>query len=319
MKKGFDPQFEGFQWEKMLVLVLSIVSLIIHVGVFFVDPSIFFKDVSPIKEEWVIETDISGFLEPEELKESKVAVSRREDKRRNRKEEEDNAKGKVEKETKQIEEKLVESKKEQKEMLPQLPKNFQIKEEDPIGTASKEIESLPIAEKKADITKKLLEEMQAKRDQESQNIAKKDAINRLLREKKRVKAKEDAKYRKLELQQKKIKSILNQRREETSDALENVAGNIEKIHPYLLLIKKKIRREFALPNIYRYEDNQVPIIFIVINDDGNIRELQIVKSSENVGLDNLVLKSVRDAAPFPHPPREIAKKPFQLRFDPKAI
>ena len=75
-------------------------------------------------------------------------------------------------------------------------------------------------------------------------------------------------------------------------------------NPYFGTIKEYIRAYWKVPNWIK-KDGLNTLVVVRISDDGNIRELNISKSSGNSEFDELALNSVKNAAPFPKPPVSI--------------
>ena len=101
--------------------------------------------------------------------------------------------------------------------------------------------------------------------------------------------------------------------------MEGVSGFAEG-EDYKEMVLRKIDREKKYPSSSdgKYNEATVSLSFI-INPDGTIRDLKIVKSCPYPELNKAALQAVRDSAPFPRPPSNIYKDgvevPLNLNFE----
>ena len=86
-------------------------------------------------------------------------------------------------------------------------------------------------------------------------------------------------------------------------------------YSYLDLVRLRIEREKEYPEVARTQkvEGQVVIRF-VITPEGGVRALEVAKASNSPELDNAALRAVRDAAPYPKPPRRIFKGEVPLEL-----
>ena len=281
--QSFDKSEPGKLEGKILKWVL-LISLIMHIAAFFLNPMSWWNSTPPPLEEWAIEADISG-LELPEGKENKPAksIKKEDDKRR---------------------------------MLPQLPKKFAIKEqqEDSNQTDDKAIPEEKEGDKPDKKTEEELSAAKAKQEDDATKLFKEELIKRLKKEQERQ---EKLAEEKVQEEKQKIASIIEKRKGELAgQGASHKGGKVTKNHPYIVAVTEKIRRTYSLPGVYRIESGQMPILVIVIGKSGKIEELTLHQSSNNIAMDKLALKTVQDAAPFPKPPKEIWGKPIRFRFDP---
>ena len=87
-------------------------------------------------------------------------------------------------------------------------------------------------------------------------------------------------------------------------ALADASAEHESANSYFDMVRLKIERHKQYPDIARIKliEGRVTIRF-VITPEGAVRACEIVKSSKHEILDTAALGAVRDAAPFPRPPR----------------
>lgn len=86
-------------------------------------------------------------------------------------------------------------------------------------------------------------------------------------------------------------------------------------YSYLDLVRLRIEREKEYPEVARAQkvEGQVVIRF-VITPEGGVRALEVAKASSSPELDNAALRAVRDAAPYPKPPRRVFKGELPLEL-----
>ena len=201
-----------------------------------------------------------------------------------------------------------------KKLLPQLPKKIELKSPSQ-STSIQDGQSL--AKNKE---KKFEQEQQVEKKEEQANkIYKRDLINRLKREQKRLSKVEQKKKNQDTLKKEKIQKILNKRKSEISHTSSGKGSKPHKNHPYLLVLKKQVSRAYTLPDIYLKNDNQQPIFLLKIAPNGTILELKIYKTSHNSALDAIALKALKNAAPFPQPPKEFWGQAFKFVFNPNSM
>lgn len=84
---------------------------------------------------------------------------------------------------------------------------------------------------------------------------------------------------------------------------------------YLEMVRLKIENHKRYPKVAKIMEieGKVTIRFI-ITPEGNVRAARVVKTSRHGVLDTTALKAVRDAAPFPKPPRRFFKGEIPLEL-----
>jgi periplasmic protein TonB len=90
---------------------------------------------------------------------------------------------------------------------------------------------------------------------------------------------------------------------------------LETSSSYLEMVRLKIERHKEYPHTAktRQIEGSVTIRF-VITPDGGVRTVEIVKPSRHMVLDTAALKAVKDAAPFPRPPKHLFKGEIPLEL-----
>ena len=88
----------------------------------------------------------------------------------------------------------------------------------------------------------------------------------------------------------------------------NPGDLVETPSSYLEMVRLKIERHKAYPDIARVRQIEgLVTIRFVITPKGHVRAAEVVKTSRHKVLDTAALRAVRDAAPFPKPPRRLFK------------
>jgi protein TonB len=84
---------------------------------------------------------------------------------------------------------------------------------------------------------------------------------------------------------------------------------------YLELVRLKIEKHKKYPDTarIRQKEGRVTIRF-VITAEGDVRAARVVKTSRHRVLDTAALQAVKDAAPFPRPPRRFFKGDITLEL-----
>ena len=203
-----------------------------------------------------------------------------------------------------------------KELLPQLPKSFSIKEPE------KAEEAIP-EEKKVDKLKKQ-EKEEEKKEAELPNKEKPVDLH--------IKKRDDANQIQIHDALKRL--ALERLREESAKKDDNTlakisaelakgqgtgrgegAGGVTASDKYINTLSKIIRSNYTLPPSYE----KVPGMFHVtigmaLDGRGELRSIEILDSSGDVTFDNYTLKAAKSAVPYPPPPKEVMGEVIKIRF-----
>ncbi len=92
-------------------------------------------------------------------------------------------------------------------------------------------------------------------------------------------------------------------------------GELDTSCSYLEMVRLKIEQHKLYPATARTRqiEGNVTIRF-VITPDGNVRSVELVKPSRHMALDTAALNAVKDAAPFPKPPKHLFKGEIPLEL-----
>ena len=187
-------------------------------------------------------------------------------------------------------------------MLPQLPKKFKIKEDVVID------KTLPTVPGK----KKIIQEKENKRKEKMIELTKKEAIKRLLKDK----AKKD---RKIKLRDKKIKDLAKKISSETKNLRQKLdyikISGLSSYEGYNDILRSWLQKYYTIPRSYNYSLAKNPAkLILILNKKGLITKLDLIKSSNYRLYDKLLLKIIKQAEPFPIPPKSNIGKKMTLSF-----
>lgn len=95
-----------------------------------------------------------------------------------------------------------------------------------------------------------------------------------------------------------------------------LAADFSTPQTYLDMVKIKIERYKAYPESARSRHIEgTATLRFILTLDGEVKDIQIVKSSKNVLLDEAAIKALREAVPFPKPPSQLFKNDIPLQID----
>ena len=294
MNQTADANILNEPAESRLLTRLVIVSAVIHSLFLFVDPAWLFWKSNPVQEEMVISADIFPDIDMGSSKQAALP------------------------DVKPAEELQVD-----KNLLPQLPNKFSIEEQAPKKDDMVVAEEQPVKEVKpeeehVEPKKEEAPDIIKKKNDEATELQKKDALERLLKEQ----ARKDEKFAdetvaplSKKLEQRKM-DLENQR-----DGLAGGGGVTEiRMHKYLSTLSRVVKRNYALPQIYNLANANLEVrVAMRLNDEGELRQLDIEQSSGDGSFDELVLKVIRDSVPLPRPPAELSGQTFVFVFSPRTM
>lgn len=196
-----------------------------------------------------------------------------------------------------------------KQILPQLPKQYEVQDKPEQDEKQNEELALKEEEHKEEEKKPEIDPEQVKRER-ILGLQKKQALERLLKEK----ARKEEKF------SNSTKSPLNQlllaRKQQLEAGMPGGAVGEESFAQYGKLLKKWMQNYYSMPEVYALQAvGQQAVVELVLDAKGGVRSLTLLTSSDNTSFDDLALATVRKAAPFPAPPRELVGKKIHYHFD----
>ncbi len=202
---------------------------------------------------------------------------------------------------------------EEKEIPNQLPSNFAIKSE---VTDLQKAATVPEQKEEEKIIE---EETPAKKAKEEQD--KRDALARLLKEDKQIQKAKLSQASRDSVEKKSVNELLKKQKQELMQRQGmggKAANGKEGMHPYIGELREWIMRFYQIPEIYaeRFQDQEFPTLDVTMDAEGNIRKLTVFQASKEETLNQLAIKTVQDASPFPKPPAEFVGRVIRLPFHP---
>lgn len=203
-------------------------------------------------------------------------------------------------------------------LLPQLPKKFQIEEQKPVEEKTVAEEKDPDAEQ-ALAEEKKVEEKQApavpKMEEDANKVELDDLRKRLAVEKlkqenkvsERMKAQKDA-IAKLKQESSKEDAATN------SGSAGGMVG-IMRSNAYSSVLSSAVSRNFILPESFRYSQQKLKVpLVIIIGRQGELLSYRLAGTSGSDVYDNAAVNALKNAAPLPKPPPELVEKEIQFNF-----
>ncbi|MCX6126417.1 MAG: cell envelope integrity protein TolA [Proteobacteria bacterium] len=200
-------------------------------------------------------------------------------------------------------------------LLPQLPKKFQVEEQKPV-------EDPAIAEKKADEAVAELKKIEAKqallvpKTEEDANkvdlddLRKRLAVEKLKQENKvdeRMKAQKDA-----------IAKLKGEKATESAAENSGSSGGMVGVmrnNAFQNALKSAVSRNFNLPESFKYTQKKMSVrLTIVIGGKGELVSYKLNETSGNETYDLAALSALKNAVPLPTPPSEYVGKEIQFNF-----
>ena len=201
-------------------------------------------------------------------------------------------------------------------LLPQLPKKFEVEEE-------KKSEEQAIAEEKDPKAEDALakepvappDQAVPKMKEDPNKVTRDDLLKRLAVEK----LKRD---NKVDLKMKAQKDAIAKLKEDTVTAdtkTNSGAGtpgvNGLQVRRYEGLLKAAVKRNLFLPKTFEFDQAVlVSQLSVVINGKGELMEVSLARSSGNGAYDQAVILAVQNSGPLPKPPEEYAGKTITFNF-----
>jgi periplasmic protein TonB len=191
--------------------------------------------------------------------------------------------------------------------LPQLPNKFTIKEDqqkDVMSLVDKKVKKKPKIKKTKSLAPKL--------DKKTIKLTKEEAFKRLLKElaHKKKKHKKKAKPR-IRLSDK-----LRKRSKKLSRTISGIELSGTTINSgYAQTLKAWVMKYYILPEAYDYSNiKQDAKLLVVLSAQGGIKSIKLLQSSANSYFDKIAMRILKQAAPFPPPPKDWVDKKITFPF-----
>lgn len=279
----------GMPPAKNRALKILIGSVAIHAAVFVIRPDLFMSpSLMNLEENWDVDVDFMGEISMKAPQDTALPKSQK------------------------SEEEAVPA-----NLLPQLPKKFQVEEQKPVeekNTAEEKDKKAEdaVAEKKVQAEEKPVvpktEEDANKVDMD--DLRKRLAVEKLKQENKvseRMKAQKDA-----------LAKLKQDLKAENSDKNTGSSGGMLGVlrnNAYGNALKSAVKRNFNLPENFKYTQQKMAVpLIVVINDHGDLVSLKLTGSSGSEVYDSAVIAAIKNSVPLPPPPRELAGREIQFNF-----
>ena len=205
-------------------------------------------------------------------------------------------------------------------MLPQLPKNFQIAEPKKLEEPEAEEKEDPkpkVEAKVAPVEKKAEPVPPSKLDEQKNQLEKRDAMKRLALEALRQQQKTDKEVKAPET------NPLAQLAESMAKSGKFNKGPGRAVNgthaaKYIALLREAIRSNYNLPEVYNLKGAGIRVqLAIEINDGGQVSSLAVQETSGDPAFDSLTMEAVRASVPLPKPPPDLVGQTFLLNITPQ--
>ncbi|MCX6117098.1 MAG: cell envelope integrity protein TolA [Proteobacteria bacterium] len=285
-----QPEQIGMPLDRMKFKIIVATSILVHLMIVLIRPDLFWSGPKiNFEEVWDVDVDFMGDIA---LKSPKDTALPNADK---------------------SEEEAV-----PKNLLPQLPKKFEIEAQ---KKAPDELNPDEI-DKKADESiaeeKKVSndEKIEIKKTEEDANkVALDDLRKRLAVEKLKQENKVDEK---MKAQKDAIARLKDEKSKDSAESNSGSSGGavgLIRSNAYGNALQSAVARNFNLPENFRYTQSKMSVpLTVVINDSGDLVSLKLNGSSGSEVYDKAVLTAVKNSVPLPKPPTEFAGKEIQINF-----
>ncbi len=264
-------------------------SIALHIAVFVIKPNLFWSPaLMNLEENWDVDVDFMGEISMKAPQDTALPNSQK------------------------SEQEAVPS-----NLLPQLPKKFQVEEQKPVEDSIAEVKDKKAEEAIAEVKKVQAEQKQVVPKTEDDankvdldDLRKRLAVEKLKQENKvseRMKAQKDA-----------LAKLKQDVVAENSDKNTGSAGGMMGVlrsNAYGNALKSAVKRNFNLPENFKYAQQKMAVpLVVIINERGELVSLKLNGSSGSDVYDTAVLAAVKNSVPLPPPPKELAGHEIQFNF-----
>lgn len=203
-------------------------------------------------------------------------------------------------------------------LLPQLPKKFEIEEQ--LKTEEKSL-----ADEKDEKTndqsdkkqKEQLDKLESQKTQEDPNkVSKEDLLKRLAVERLKQQNKIDKQMKAQKDALAKLKEELLAKDATKNSSLGGVSGVASlRAKNYADLLRAAVKRNLYLPKTFEYDRAQlVTQLSVVLNSRGELMDVKLAKSSGNMAYDQAAISALQNSVPLPQPPTEFVGQPITFNL-----
>jgi colicin import membrane protein len=193
-------------------------------------------------------------------------------------------------------------------LLPQLPKKFEVEEqlktEEKSLADKKEQDIADEADKKQTVP---VEKLESQKTQDDPNkVSKEDLLKRLAVERLKQQNKVDKQMKAQKDALAKLKEELVAKDANKNSSLGGAVGvGAIRAKNYADLLRAAVKRNLYLPKTFEYDRAQlVTQLSVVLNARGELVDVRLAKSSGNVAYDQAAMAALQNSVPLPQPPSE---------------
>ncbi|MEI6832446.1 MAG: cell envelope integrity protein TolA [bacterium] len=193
-------------------------------------------------------------------------------------------------------------------LLPQLPKKFEVEEqlktEEKSLADKKEQDIADEADKKQTVP---VEKLESQKTQDDPNkVSKEDLLKRLAVERLKQQNKVDKQMKAQKDALAKLKEELVAKDANKNSSLGGAVGvGAIRAKNYADLLRAAVKRNLYLPKTFEYDRAQlVTQLSVVLNARGELVDVRLAKSSGNVAYDQAAIAALQNSVPLPQPPSE---------------
>jgi colicin import membrane protein len=211
-------------------------------------------------------------------------------------------------------------------MLPQLPKQFAIKEaappEEKTFTERVDDKEAPAKDEAKETPKEEVTKAppQPSPEEEKNRIDEAEARKRAVLEKLRREQKTAEKNKAEDASaDAKLAELAAKARERNSGAVAGLTSR-SSFRTYQGLLYGAVRRNFQLPEAYNYAGREISAIFAVrVSERGDLIDIKMDQSSGDEVFDNEAMRALRASVPLPPPPRDLVGETILVQFSPRSL
>lgn len=193
-------------------------------------------------------------------------------------------------------------------LLPQLPKKFEIEEQSKTEEKSVADEKDQKNNDQSDRKQKeQLDKLESQKTQEDPNkVSKEDLLKRLAVERLKQQNKIDKQMKAQKDALAKLKEELLAKDATKNSSLGGVSGVASlRAKNYADLLRAAVKRNLFLPKTFEYDRAQlVTQLSVVLNSRGELMDVKLAKSSGNMAYDQAAISALQNSVPLPQPPTE---------------
>ena len=203
-------------------------------------------------------------------------------------------------------------------LLPQLPKKFEVEEqlktEEKSLADKKEQDIADEADKKQTVP---VEKLESQKTQDDPNkVSKEDLLKRLAVERLKQQNKVDKQMKAQKDALAKLKEELVAKDANKNSSLGGAVGvGAIRAKNYADLLRAAVKRNLYLPKTFEYDRAQlVTQLSVVLNARGELVDVRLAKSSGNVAYDQAAIAALQNSVPLPQPPSEFVGQPITFNL-----